>query len=461
MKKFLYILLLTSLISCNFWKNTNSNTYFGGEIVNPKSKFVLLIKDEVVLDSITLDKSNRFLGTYESFKEGLYTFKHGNEFQYIYLEPKDSVLVRLNTWDFDESLVFSGKGSHKNEFLLNIFLQNEKEEIGMFQNFHLNESEFEYKIDSLSEVRDGIYKEFANSERNISNGFEKLTQTALRYPLYRLKEIYPYYNKIANDLDRFPTISEDFYKFRKKINFNEENLVSFYPYQNYIVSYLYNIGYQQKEQDSSKSNLTSNILIETSKHIELESFKNNLLKRIIINDFLKSETTCKINEKALDIFLQNCTEDIYITQVKNLVNDSKVVENNKPLTNFTISTYNNIESSINELIKNKKTVIYFWSTEFMSSEYLTKRIKFLETAHPTILFIGINMKTKNNNFEIDRNFKILDITKQYRLPPNSAAHSFLTSNYPRTIMVQKNGIVLNGFTYLDSKKFNAELLKLE
>ena len=42
--------------------------------------------------------------------------------------PTDSVLMYLNTWDFDESLIFSGKGGSKNNFLINLYLQQEKNE---------------------------------------------------------------------------------------------------------------------------------------------------------------------------------------------------------------------------------------------------------------------------------------------------------------------------------------------
>ena len=79
-----------------------------------------------VLDSARLDSHNKFSFTLDSLKLGLYTFKHGAEFQYLYLEPKDSLLMYLNTWDFDESLIFSGKGSAKNNFLIKLYLDQER-----------------------------------------------------------------------------------------------------------------------------------------------------------------------------------------------------------------------------------------------------------------------------------------------------------------------------------------------
>ena len=124
----LIVLLLSTLLflSCNKASN-NTKTYFGGQVINPKDDYVYIYKDEQLLDSSKLSVNNKFLISLDSISLGLYIFKHWDELQYIYLEPNDSLLIRINTWDFDESLVFSGRGAERNNFLINLFLENEKE----------------------------------------------------------------------------------------------------------------------------------------------------------------------------------------------------------------------------------------------------------------------------------------------------------------------------------------------
>ncbi len=461
MKYFIGIFLTIFIFSCNSTKEEIAATYFGGEIINPRTNFVLLLKDDKIIDTLLLDRNNRFIETYKNLNEGLYTFKHGYEFQYIYIEPTDSILIRLNNWNFDESLVFSGKGASKNEFLIKLFLKNEKEEKSMYQYFNLEENEFQAKLNSLAKEREKIYKEFELHETSLSNGFKKLTSTAIHFPLYRLKEIYPYYYKMAHKLDEFPPLSENFYDYRKQISLNEANLLSFYPYQNYVVNYLYNLSHQLKEKDSSKNNITVNVLHFLTTNIESEEIKNTLLKRIVVNDFLKSESTCSINEETLNIFLENCTNEAYLKQVKDLVNDSKYVINKEELHNFNIIPYNREQTDILSIIENKNTVIYFWSPEYMSTDYIVSRIKFLEKKHPNTLFIGINMNSSLKHLAKEPNLKRLDINKQYVLTEDSYAHKYLTSKYPRSIIINKEGVVVNGFTYLDSKKFSSELKKLQ
>ena len=460
MRYVIYFLLVFSAIGCKNTKN-NGVTYFGGQIINPKTNYVLFLKDEKVIDTLLLDENNRFLMSFPSLKEGFYRFMHGVEFQYIYLEPSDSVLVRLNTWDFDHSLVFNGKGSAKNEFLLNLFLQNEKEERMMYAHFDLNEKDFQTKIDSLSKERVAVYKEFLTNEGAVSKGFEKFINVAIQFPLYQLKEIYPYYHKDINNLGRYPEVSKAFYDFRKTISLNEENLVSFYPYQNYVVSYLYNISFRLKDNDSTKNDITVNILNAVNEHIKASAFKNLLLKRIVVGDFLKSESTCRINEEALSIFLENCTNKDYVEKVKNLVKDCNYISQEEALHNFEIISYNNIPITINEIIKNKNTVIYFWSLDYMSSEYLAKRIKFLEEKYPNLLFVGINMQDAPQDLSKESNLKSLDIDNQYKLSKDSYAHNYLNSKLPRIILVDEGGIVRNGFTNLDSRNLDSELNKLK
>ena len=459
MKYVTYAILVFLTIGCEK-TNENAATYFGGQIINPKTNYVLFLKDEKVIDTLLLDKDNRFLKEIPLTKGGLYTFKHGTEFQYIYLEPSDSVLVRLNTWDFDQSLVFSGKGSAKNEFLINLFLQNEKEERMMYRNFDLNEQAFQAKIDSLSKERIAVYNDFFVNEVAVSKGFEEFTNTAIQFPLYRLKEVYPYYHKGVYNLEEFPEVSETFYDFRKNISLNEEQLVTFYPYQNYVVSYLYNISYQLKENDSTKNDLTVNILNAVNQYIKAEQFKNILLKRILVSDFLKSEPACRINEKALSVFLENCTNKEDIEQVNNLVNDCNNIPQEAPLQDFDIISYNNVPLTINEVIKNKNAVIYFWSTDYISTDYLVNRIKFLEKRYPELMFIGINMQTSSKDLSKESNLKLLNIHNQFMLPKDSYAHNYLRSKYPRTILIDNFGIVKNGFANLDSKNLDSELNKL-
>ena len=67
--------------------------------------YYVISKSDSVLDTVKLDDHNRFAYKINDLQPGFYTFRHGSEIQKVLLEPNDSIMFRLNTYDFDESLV--------------------------------------------------------------------------------------------------------------------------------------------------------------------------------------------------------------------------------------------------------------------------------------------------------------------------------------------------------------------
>ena len=144
---FQYILIALIVFGCKTEKDNYA--YIGGEIINPSTNFVVISKSDSILESIKLDDNNRFLYKIDNLKSGIYTFRHGGEIQMVLLEPNDSIIFRLNTLDFDESLVFTGVGDKKNNYLINDFLQNEIEQKEVFKFCQLEPESFQHKVDSI------------------------------------------------------------------------------------------------------------------------------------------------------------------------------------------------------------------------------------------------------------------------------------------------------------------------
>ena len=116
---FRFFFLIVILTSCT----NNENTFFGGKILNPSSDKLSLYKNDILIDESIIDSSGNFQIFIDSINSGLFNFYHDPEFQYIILEKNDSLKIRLNTLDFDESLVYTGSGSGKNNFLMDVFFK--------------------------------------------------------------------------------------------------------------------------------------------------------------------------------------------------------------------------------------------------------------------------------------------------------------------------------------------------
>ncbi len=180
------ILVLALVIGCKRDTPLSNDMYFGGLIINPTSKFVVLFKKDVVVDTFYLDAKNKFGGKLVGAEKGLYVFKHPPENQVIYLEPGDSTLVLLNTLDFDESLSFSGTGAAKSNFLNNLYLLNQQNNDFILSYFKLDPTDFAHKTDSIKEFRNSQLETW-NKRNLFSDEFIGLAQAAINYEYYHFK----------------------------------------------------------------------------------------------------------------------------------------------------------------------------------------------------------------------------------------------------------------------------------
>ena len=170
----LLVLSACCLSSCTKQQKKANGTFFGGEIVNPNinASAVVLVKNDVAIDTITLDARNRFMYEFKDFNPGLYNFFLLNgEAQMVFIEEGDSIMLRVNTIDFDESLSFTGIGAEKNNFLIDLFLKKEEEDGQMKYLYQKTPQAFEKSLDSFYRVRKKMYESFTQ-KNEVSTAFD-------------------------------------------------------------------------------------------------------------------------------------------------------------------------------------------------------------------------------------------------------------------------------------------------
>jgi hypothetical protein len=450
--KLIILLTFTALASC-VGTSEKSITYFGGKIINPKSNFVVLFDNKVVLDTFFLDQDNRFLGEVSSLKEGLYYFKHGIEHQYMYLEPKDSLLIRLNTWDFDESLVFSGKGAERNNLLIDCFLETEKDEKIFYRLYKMTPENFKNKVDSIIKKRLVTYTEFEANNPQESEEYKNILKIALTYPLYAKVETYPIAHNAMSDHDNHDEVTRDFYTHRDFVDMNNDSIMYFYAYRDLVLSHLYNkVSTSGLHHESDE--FTVSLLRTIANELKNEKTRNAILRQTVVGHFYR-KSSCSVNKDAFDTYFQLSSSDEDKQMVTLLLNDSKQIHKGKKIHNFHITDYNRTDRPIKSIIKGKNSVVYFWNPEYMSRDFIASRISFLSRKYPDVEFIGVKIDGQGN----DR-IKKLDIKSQYYISPKSEAHKFLTSKMPRTILIDDKGVVTNGYASLSSRNIYNQIAEL-
>lgn len=435
--------LVTILIGCVSSSNKDT-TYLGGKIINPKSRQVVLYFNEKVVDTFLLDDNNSFLSKIDVPNEGLFYFKHGPEHQYIYLEPNDSILFRLNTWRFDETLVFSGKGADRNNMLIDCFIDSEKDRRKFYKLYKLNAKDFKSKVSQIEKSKMHRYEQFLKRNQNETDQFKSLLKMALTYPLYSKIEDYPLAKREQSKIVNLTELDSTFYSHRSKIDMNKDSIMFYFAYRDFVISHLYNRAFTEGN-DITTDGFTISLLNKVNKNINNDKTKNALLRQITIGHFYR-KSSCNVNMDAFDTFFKLSTNEYDKRLVNKLLDDVNTIPKGKKIASFNIRDYNNKTHDIKSVIKGKNSVVYFWNPKYMSKEYVASKVNLLTKKYPNVKFVGV--KIKDGKF--DRIHK-LDIKSQFYLSSTSEANKFLSSEMPRTLLINKKGYVVNGYASLSSQ----------
>lgn len=445
MKHFLvYTLLSLTFFGCETQETSCGQAYFGGEIINPNNDFLVLYDNVAPIDTLYLDEKDRFLHKIENLKSGLHSFTHGGEYQVLLLEPNDSLLLRLNTLDFDESIVFTGRGSKKNNYLINLFLKLESEDKMIYKLSKLDPKGFLDKIDSLKSEKYDKLNRFIEKYPS-SELFKKVTKVGIDYNYYTLKESYPLRHFGINKSIHLDSLPEGYYDFRKNIDYNDDELTEFAPYYILLFNNLNNLASEKYFAETGKDILVRTNIDYNLYKLELmdslinsSEIKNVLLKSSTQN-FLSRSTSFKDSEAVYNSFLAKNTDDQNAVYITNLYSTLKRLEPGNTLPNVDILNYYNEITSINK-ISNKPTVFYFWSNiNRYNVKNSHKKLKDLREIYPNIDFVSINVNSNNTSVWkriLKQNH--IDVSKEYRFRNPQVAKKLLAIQYINKVIIINN-----------------------
>lgn len=465
---FLGLITILTLFNCKKDGNNSEDNYayLGGEIMNPNSDFVILSKANEVLDTIKLDNRNRFLYRINDLKEGLYTFYHGGEIQMVLLEPKDSLLFRLNTLEFDESLVFTGVGDKKNNYLINEFLENEIQEKKIFKFCQLNPDTYERRVDSLKALKLDKLNTFKN-KYGTSPMFDKIANANIDYSYYSSKEVYPFVHHGDNKAEILKLLPKDFYNYRKDINYNDDFFKEHNHYNSFLRYTVNNLaltdhlGHSKNDDVFKRSSLCYNLdrLKIADSLIKNKTIKNELLYYFTAN-YLSKSSNAENNEVLLNSYLKLGSDDIDKTEIKRFASSLNNLKVGSNFPDIKIVDYKNAEFDVNSLIKSP-TVICFWSNtyynHFKESHY---KLNELKVKYPEVRFIVINI----DDFGSDRaktslkenRFKFKD---EYQFKnPKESIEVLAIQTMTKTIVIDKHQKIVYNNTNIFSMGFEEQLL---
>ncbi|MDE3740617.1 TlpA family protein disulfide reductase [Maribacter polysaccharolyticus] len=423
MNRSLLILLLSVLVGCSEDHKNSSSVFFSGEIVNPTDNYVVLFKGDKLIDSVALDDDNRFAFRFDSIENGLYHFKHAPEYQNVYLNRGDSLFIRLNTVDFDESLVYSGKGEEINNFMMEVYLtkENEKKIINDF--YRLEPKGFSRKIDSLQHLKLDLLNEL-NLDFPFTEKEMEIAKADIVYNYAKYKERYPFkHKKFSKTKNKIPDLDKSYYAYRNEITYDNKDLTYLRPYYEFMVNHFGNLSFMScTEGCEIKDNMARNHLHFNKHKMKLidsmvveKDLKDNLFRNVAVDYLLKVHDTPENNRIFMEVFQALSSDNKHMAEIEDLYNGIKNIQPQNRIPEIEVTNFNGEKITLPNIAKNRKTVFYFWSgTNRKHLNNISNRVKQLEREEPNFDFVGINVKTGQDEWKSLVKTSGFDASSQFR-----------------------------------------------
>lgn len=461
--KFLSLLIpiLVLFSSCkNEFKGCEYVAYFGGEIVNPNNRYVLFCKDNDVIDTLKLDKNNRFFVQFDSLTPGLYSFRHEPEYQYVYFDKNDSIMVRVNSKDFDGSVVFCGRGDQKNNFLMEMYLKNERDRNKMFEFFDDNFEDFSKEIDSSYAKSTAFYNR-KKAEIKWSDDFDIFAKASLDFNYYSKKELYPLVHKIRTGEDMIEKLPGNYYDYRKNINFNNAELSNYAPYVMYLSHMLNNMGtinYHNHftEKDLAlKTNINKMTIADTL--IKNEKVKNTILNNIAFTYLLEDQNMAN-NNTFLETYNRLSTDKSKKNEITTICNAIKVLKVGDPLPEVSLNDINGNKITSTSLCK-PNTVFFFWTVNAKAHfESVHKKVMALKKKFPQYNFVAVNINDSPEDWKkVLATYKFEGLTELHCSDFENIKNKWAINKIHRTIILDNKGMIKNAFVNIFDSHFEDNL----
>lgn len=451
----LLILLLASLTSCKDGIIGGNNiAYFGGEIENPKSNFVVFMKNDKAIDTFYLDKNNRFFHKFDSLTPGLYSFKHDPEYQYVYFDKNDSIMIRLNNNDFDNTLMFCGRGDEKNNFMMELFLKDMNLRNNMFEIYGENEKKFSKYLDSSYQNTTKLYNK-RKSFINWSEDFDEIAKANIELNYAYKKEVFPIVHEFKTGSNIKTSLPKNYYKYRNKIDINKQNLLHYSPFINYMTSMLNNIVLTDSKGHLDDMSLENNIKkLQIADTLIKDKHVKNLVVNNIANMYLLSDQCSVNNGKFFNLYSKIVSDPKLKSNVMETAENIKKLKNNNILPDVSLLDLNGKSVKIKDLIT-KKTIIYFWTKQADShSIYSHKKVDEIKLKYPDIQFIAINID--NSQGDWTKEIKNKNFTNSIELRASNFEElkkKWVINKVYRTLIINSNGSINNAFVSLFDSNF--------
>ena len=369
-------------------------------------------------------------------------------------------MVRVNSKDFDGSVVFCGRGDQKNNFLMEMYLKNEKDRNKMFEFFDDNFEDFSKEIDATYSKASSFYNT-KKEEIKWSDDFDVFAKASLDFNYYSKKELYPLIHKIRTGEDMIEKLPVTYYDYRKNIDFNNVELSNYAPYVMYLSHMLNNIGtinYHNHftEKDLAlKTNINKMTIADTL--IKNEKVKNNILNNIAFTYLLEDQNMTN-NNTFLDTYKKLSTDKSKKNEITTICNAIQMLKVGSSLPEVDLIDVNGTKITSASIAK-PNTVFFFWTVNAKSHfETVHKKALDLKSKFQQYNFVAINLNDSEEDWKRTlKNYKFTGVTELHCPDFENIKNKWAINKIHRTIILDDKGVIKNAFANIFDSQFEENL----
>jgi len=417
-------LFFAALCWASFIFGQNGKVKISGNILHPTA-------EEIVINSISerpIKNIKLNNGAFElafEIKSGYYILRHGNETSNIYLHPNDNLIINLDAENFDESITYKGKGSHRNNYLARKVLINEKARKDVDSFYEGTEQVYFEKIKKLNET---LKNELEKSD--IEYFFMKDELKSLNYSLllgiqnYERLQDYYFGKKIE--------VSSSFLSPLNRIDFDNDDEFNKQPYYNYLVSSKW-----KKEIENENGYTKMNKKLHS---INSASIKTSLL----ISFYYSISNNIHKAEDYFKLIKNNTSSSQFITAAKEKLKTVLKIKKGVKSPSFTFKDIENKTYSLSDF-KGKYVFIDVWATWCGPCLQQIPALKKLdhEYQNKDIVFVSISVDKVSAYDKWKKMVKEKALVGIQLFADNSFSSDFIKaygiSSIPRFIIIDKEG----------------------
>lgn len=400
-----------------------------GEITNNKLDKIAIntLDDRPHITSI-INKE----GTFQlkgKIERGYYFLSYGRESAYVYLNPKDNMVISLDANQFDESLRFSGSGSERNNYLSQRTLQNAEVTKDVNSFYKVNEEDYlqnlKFKKDKAEQLLNSFNVEaffVADEKKSLVNDYMLNIQNYERN--------YSYY--IGEETE----VSNAFFDVLKTVDFSDLTDYNKDPFYRYLIN-----SHWSKKIDDADTYEEMN-----ATYRDLKS--SDLRVAMLMNFSSKISSSKSKAADYLKLIQKNTTSKNFIKYAEDTYSSLSKLKEGDVSPNF---SYNDINGAMVHLSDFKGRIVYIdvWATWcapcIKQIPYIEKLEK--EFHNMPITFVSISVDKKEAFEKWKKMVRVKNLVGVQLFADKSFDSDFMdhyaVNSIPRFIIIGKDGNIVD------------------